>query len=705
MKKLLLSLLAVAVCVGSSFAAPQPKVKTVKIADNAVFEGVTLKNKPLGKGTLTLGFCGTLSGEFNNLEVSNGKLILKEHKRVITGDFSMSIYKEVKEQPQSSDLALIKLIKAASKYKFLEITIKNGKFNNRPIVGEATMKYENGAYVIVLKSAYSPKLPSEFMGIIKQFVGDKVSYKITDVDGVAQYRIDNKNIKRKILQDATTVTLNFKNGAVAKINLQNSSYTLTRPNGDFVSVASDGIKGYKITGGNSVIEAGKITHTFENGNKYIGAVEGELADYCKVKDINTLHSFKGLTWAWADFKKYADNGKLIYADGKSDNIIGGITEAEMKALEAEKKALRKNDTFVADANGKITSCTITYRDGVVFHYSAANEQCEYVYKNGDKMGLCAAENFTKEKYEKLLTDLAAPAITDLKHDAKYRHFANGYKFDEYDKYLTTPKDKKGEYIKYRRYDGEYKPYEWYVRMKDGVSLRKHEYISITKKTDDISYVKYDNGNVWWGAGGDRGYARNPDNDVQAHPFIKSLGINVSCGIKELANPVFLGGYMLNSSNELIAAWSSEGEKWTKEMLDAKGLTSQMESVVRSVLSIFVCEYLIKKYPDYIQEINTFVSQDGFAKGTPIGFIRDVTNNLSGKQGKRMETVKGNVRTISLYYYGVEFAQLKVDERTGKLISWEVLINGWQAYYAWYNLHSGGWLDSFKMTMLLDSVCK
>ena len=71
----------------------------------------------------------------------------------------------------------------------------------------------------------------------------------------------------------------------------------------------------------------------------------------------------------------------------------------------------------------------------------------------------------------------------------------------------------------------------------------------------------------------------------------------------------------------------------------------------------------------------------------------------------METVKGNVRTISLYYYGVEFAQLKVDERTGKLISWEVLINGWQAYYAWYNLHSGGWLDSFKMTMVLDSVCK
>jgi flagellar biosynthesis GTPase FlhF len=89
--------------------------------------------------------------------------------------------------------------------------------------------------------------------------------------------------------------------------------------------------------GQTIITNSNLTHTFTNGNKYVGGIkDSAIAAYVGAQDINKLATFEGLAWEWANLEQIALDGTVIYPDGKSEKVINGLTESEIARREAER---------------------------------------------------------------------------------------------------------------------------------------------------------------------------------------------------------------------------------------------------------------------------------------------------------------------------------------------------------------------------------
>ena len=362
MKRLLLVLLAAALIIGSSIAAPQPKQKRINIAELATYNGMAMKHKPCGKGLLTLSSCGTITGEFSDLNVPKGEFVVADGKLVINGDISMEIYKKKKYtwDDYRFDPKLIQLIKKNKKYKCLKIKIENGKINSHPIYNHATMSYDKGIYELSANVMYLYQLPSEYYDYLKIFAG-ATKYTMKSDGNVSIRKGSSDNRFSWSTKDCTTYTdIIFENGTKAHYVVSSGRSQWSRSNGDFIDFKDDNskykINSYKLTIGNSVLEyneaannsSGTITHTFENGNKYVGTIK----DYTSVipHKVEQLVSFKSLTCTWDNFKPLIKDGTITYADGKVEKYIGGITEAEY--LEAERKAREEAERIAEEKRAK-----------------------------------------------------------------------------------------------------------------------------------------------------------------------------------------------------------------------------------------------------------------------------------------------------------------------------------------------------------------
>lgn len=702
MKKLLLSLLAVVVCFGSVIAAPQPKSKTFKLADNATYNGMALKKTPQGEGFISLESCGTISGYFEGNEISNGKIEFNDHKFVVKGDFTMQITS--KKNPY--DGALTDLFDSFSKSKNVVITIKKGYVGKRRIIDEATFIFCEGNYALEYQYVATPKLPKDLTESIKAFAGN-VKYKRYN-NGRNKCLVHNTKVTREVVKKPTKVTYKFENGTEAVLKLDGGASSLTRTNGDYISFTINNneylVSGYKVSGGNSMVEKGKITHVFENGHKYVGFTNNDKINaYANATTLDQLIGFSGINWQWSNFKKYAHNGFIVYSNGVSERVINGLTESEIRAIEEERRRMRANDQLYVDNDGKVIGCTITFREGVVFHYSAETGDCYFDYNNGNKMGFYDPENFSNAKYEELLADLDAPKITDWNYNASFRKFANGYEFFNHDKHLAVFGKNADSYIFYNFVDGEFVPDAWKLEIDGAVSYGQYYKSARNGESTKVEHVRFRDGSVLFaestGEQGIFGYNRNANNSVQSNPVIRALGITVVCGMEDVYVRAPYNGLVFNSSGELTKIYY-EGVEMSKDIIYSQVSKEQLNQMIKPVHRELFYEYAVKKYPQYKQHITTFCeAYYGFVQGTPIGFVRDVIKVIVDLGGKKSEKVSGGIRTISLSAprttggYAV-FAEIQFNEATGELIdyTWTHMWNDW--YY------EEGYLDSINISDLI-----
>ena len=697
MKKLLLVLLAVVTTIGTLIAAPEPKMKKIKLADAVVYNGFVLQKLPLGEGSITMSTCGNITGTFNGNEITNGKIEFENHKFVITGDMTYSVAKNGVGASGYTDLTGNFSYFAYS--KSLLVTVKNAKINNRSIVGDVRFVYCFYDYALDYHSVGYPKVSKDLVETIKLFVGEEKFQRTAN--GKIYNIVVNSKVNHKVVKEATELTLTFKNGAVAVIDVEKGVCKMTRTNGDFITINGGAVESYRISAGKSIIANGQITHTFENGNKYVGTVDETLEPYTKVKNINALLSFNGLNWSWTDFKKHADDGEIVYADGKSDKIVNGITETERKAKVEALKALRANDKVVYASDGEIASCTITYPDGVVFKYEKKDGEVvthEYVYKNGNKMGAYFDCALTKEIYNELIADPEAPKISDWNYRASYRHFANGYKITDYDKYLMTPKQKNGDYITYVWQDDQFVP-EYWQKTINGDVYYCQLFVNTQGGEEQLGCVKYANKKISFGKFAGY-YTKNPNNSVKKDANIAALGVNVVCGLEDIVVPEYEVGFLCSQGGdygEKLEAMYVEGRQLRYSDLVAAGNYQEAQKMALVLKVMIAYSRLLEKYDADYDYVKAYFDTGIFQDGTPIAFVREITNQYTSKGSAitRKESVSGSIRKIvvSDSDSGCDYT-FEFNAKTNRLVSFtQSQYSGslFRKFHVIYSLYAGDYL--------------
>lgn len=324
MKKLLLFVLTLMLSVGAVMAAPGPKFKKVKLNKYAYYEGMAVKKTPQGQGTLYPCSRCTVKGVFNNNKITNGEITFADHKIIISGEFTLVI---------SAD-------------KQIEILINKGKLSygtrgGHWIKRNSPIKFTDDNFLFEDHVKGFPRLPRWYYDAIVTFAGEKRYSRKSD--GEMKYVYKNEKRTREVITKSSYLELQFKNGTNARYDVASRSAVFTRANGDFVNftISADRksyeIESYRIVSGQTIITNSNLTHTFTNGNKYVGGIkDSAIAAYVGAQDINKLASFEGLAWEWANLEQIALDGTVIYPDGKSEKVINGLTESEIARREAER---------------------------------------------------------------------------------------------------------------------------------------------------------------------------------------------------------------------------------------------------------------------------------------------------------------------------------------------------------------------------------
>ena len=345
MKKILLLVLTLLISVGAVVAAPKPKHKKIKFNKYARYEGMAVKKTPHGQGTLYPCSRCSVTGSFYKGKISGGEISFTDHKFVISGEFTLVV---------SDDKQILIIVNKGKIHP-------KGKKSGHWLRKNTQIKFTNDSYTFDDYYTVYPKVPKWYFESLKQYAGDK-KYK-RKTDGLMKATYTNEKRTRKVVKKATYFEVKFKNGTTARYEVENKGSVWTRPNGDFVNftITPDKtykITGYKVTAGKSVVTNNNITHTFANGNKYTGSVkDATIAAYMKITNFNNLISFAGLTWDWDNFEAVANNGVIVYADGKKEKVVDGLTESEIarreaERLEAERKAKEEAERLEAERKAK-----------------------------------------------------------------------------------------------------------------------------------------------------------------------------------------------------------------------------------------------------------------------------------------------------------------------------------------------------------------
>ena len=322
MKKLLLFFI-LAISVSAIIAAPAPKQKKIKYSNYAYYEGMALQKSPQGRGTLYPCNRCVVTGIFNNNKIREGKIVFKEHKFTITGEFTFAVME--KEQ-------------------FL-IIVNNGKINRTTLPKNTPIRFNMHNYSFESHYASYPKLPKSYYELLRQFAGETTYKRVTDGRTKAIY--NNGTRTRKVIARPTFLEITFSGGTTARYDVSSKISNWTRKNGDFIEFTNnpDGsheVSKYKITAGKCVIAKTGVTYTFENGNKYTGTIKEPSFTNSEGKtSLEKLVYFNGISWKWSEVKDRALDGVVVYPDGRSENVVDGITDSENARIKAERIAAEK----------------------------------------------------------------------------------------------------------------------------------------------------------------------------------------------------------------------------------------------------------------------------------------------------------------------------------------------------------------------------
>ncbi len=390
MKKLLLTILTL--CIGTlSFTyAQKVKVTTIKYGSDAYYTGEVVKKSPMGAGKLFLnsylatvntGNILSLEGTFNGTTVSDATLVLKKYNLEFEGEVSYTVEKEFSS-------------------RVFTFTLKNGSFYSLKENLQLCAVRDNGIS-IKINSGYEfkvsgkgevesiPTLRETKIKRMTQFAGSDT---YTCKGSPAEFSIDNNNynISKKGFANQSA-TIRFDNGATVIIDRNGENWR--RPNGDYLKISSLGLlEEYKITLGEDSIENNKVSHKFNNGNKFFGTVAESLifpdsadkeftcSDYIKLFGIESIN------WEWKDFLKYAKNGTLTYSDGK---YYEGLLEPDTEDITDNE--LPESAYFTGTLYNADKSKIQTYFRGM-----DESQYAEYQKKQEDERQKIAAE-YAKEK--------------------------------------------------------------------------------------------------------------------------------------------------------------------------------------------------------------------------------------------------------------------------------------------------------------------
>ena len=611
MKKFLLFVLALLISVGTVVAAPAPKFKKVKLNKYAYYEGMAVKKTPQGQGTLYPCSRCTVKGEFYNNKITNGEISFTEHNIIITGEFTLVVTAD----------------------KQVMVIVNRGKIQPKSRKGghklrkDTQIKFTDDNFTFEDYFTEYPRMPKWYYQTLKQFAGAQKFGRKTD--GLAKNIYNNETCTREIVKKATYMKVTFKNGTTARYEADGKFCKWVRANGDFIEFTlTQGeeykIDSYKITVGGTTITQKDITHTFENGNKYVGTVKkGALSAYVGTNNLDNLISFKGLTWEWDNFADIAFNGTVIYKDGNSEKFVEGISEAEFERREAERKAKEEAERKAKEeaerkareeaerkareeaerkakeeaerqakvakfkaARAKdtveygtglyygeyIAKCTITYMDGV-FTCSLVDRVCEYTYENGDKLVL---ENtyLKKKKYEELVSSEVIP-IKDLYscEEVGKRVLENGKLIVDVQSNdgcvrVQTTKDSKGNYVEY--YGSEKgQPLEL-LAFKH--TFTNHPQYKSVEYENNYYTIVFKNGNEYIGTAYSAEYNENAKSSLSNNAHIKKFGITFDKTPASLSEVSLREGKMYNAAGKLIAVYeygNADPEKLKNAQLEEK----------------------------------------------------------------------------------------------------------------------------------------
>ena len=322
MKKLLLFFI-LAISVSAIIAAPAPKQKKIKYSNYAYYEGMVLQKSPHGRGTLYPCNRCVVTGVFTKNKIRDGKIVFKEHTFTITGEFTFAVM---------------------GKEQFL-IVVNDGKINRTTLPKNTPIRFNMHNYSFESHYAIYPKLPKSYYELLRQFAGETTYKRVTD--GRAKAIYNNGTRTRKVIARPTFLEIRFSGGTTARYDVSSKISNWTRKNGDFIEFTNnpDGsheVSKYKITAGKCVIAKTGVTYTFENGNKYTGTIKEPSFTNSEGKtSLEKLVYFNGISWKWSEFKDRALDGVVVYPDGRSENVVDGITDSENARIKAERIAAEK----------------------------------------------------------------------------------------------------------------------------------------------------------------------------------------------------------------------------------------------------------------------------------------------------------------------------------------------------------------------------
>ena len=681
MKKFLLLVLTLMLSVGAVVAAPAPKFKKVKFNKYAYYEGMAVKKTPQGQGTLYPCSRCTVKGTFNNDKITNGEITFTDHKIIISGEFTLVV---------SAD-------------KQLEVIINKGKLSygtrgGHWIKRNSPIKFTDDDFLFEDHVKGFPRLPRWYYDAIVTFAGEKRYSRKSD--GEMKYVYKNEKRTREVITKSSYLELQFKNGTNARYDVASRSAVFTRANGDFVNftISADRksyeIESYRIVSGQTIITNSNLTHTFTNGNKYVGGIkDSAIADYVGAKDINKLASFEGLVWDWSNFENVASNGKITYADGKSEKVINGVGEEEFARREAERKAkeeaerkareaaerkakeeeakrmkeynaLKASDFLKADYYNVPTSFKITYKDLAQLTYDETREKNELQlkYKNGDI--LYYIDSFMNAPTYNYFASLEYAPDIYSKDENGTRYFASDkLKVDITHSKLNSVSVYNPTNKSYIVYDSEGK----LEAFKQTYSSGKFKSIN----TDEEKVI-YADGSYFVGSFSVEVDA-TVENKLNADERLVKYGIKLSAGPQHVTAVKPYEGNVFNSAKKIIEIYRG-GEKltgsdfqWALSAEEAK-IKKEEERKAQEAREKARRASLTKKYG--AKFVSSLYDNDQLMEGMPIALVKEYLKDTLGENAVQFvpATYMGILR-YDIYTSSGDVVYSIMVDRNNRVLNW------------------------------------
>lgn len=300
-----------------------------------------------------------------------------------------------------------------------------------------------------------------------------------------------------------------------------------------------------------------ITHTFENGNKYVGTMSV----------IPDIINFTGEDWKWADFNKYVFEGELTLANGTRKRYMEGYEESVYREMIKKWEVEKKNDFSRYDSwSGTYLKYKVTFKDLSYIYYDREGDYISFRYKNGDQVDFRNINDAeAKDIYYKLTPEKYMLPSIDSDFDAFFkknyidmsgvcnRFYKDGLRIIQNDKRVYQPIAKGGVWYDSKLvYD-----YDLRAEVVGSYYIRSLDYVK-DGNTYTQKYIKLKNGQHFEGS-----YRvildESKTNPLNEDKRLKMRNITLCPGPDAIIGVEFFDGALFDAKGNVIEVYSN-GDK-------------------------------------------------------------------------------------------------------------------------------------------------